>query len=327
MSTIITAQMVNELRGATGAGLLDCKKALTEANGSVADATTILRKKLGSKLDKLSSRTTKEGLIESYIHLGGKVGVLIEINCETDFVAKNDGFTGLASQLAKLALDAGAENLDQLNALSIDGMTVAEKLVEQTGKTGEKMVVADLSLVKGEKLSSYIHAGSKIGVILSYKDGGKAGAEEFFRGVAMHIAAMKPSILNFTEFAADYVAKETESMQSQIKIENEDRTRLGKPLKTVPQFVSRLQLTPEVMAAAEDAIKAELKAEGKPEKIWDKIVPGKLERFVADNTLLDQDKCLLNQFYVLDETKTVGDAVKAFSDQAEIVSFRRVAIG
>jgi elongation factor Ts len=116
-------------------------------------------------------------------------------------------------------------------------------------------------------------------------------------------------------------------MQSQIKIENEDRTRLGKPLKTVPQFVSRLQLTPEVMAAAEDAIKAELKAEGKPEKIWDKIVPGKLERFVADNTLLDQDKCLLNQFYVLDETKTVGDAVKAFSEQAEIVSFRRVAIG
>ncbi len=83
---------------------------------------------------------------------------------------------------------------------------------------------------------------------------------------------MKPSILNYTEFDADYVAKETESMQSQIKIENEDRTRLGKPLKTVPQFVSRLQLTPEVMAAAEATIKAELKAEGKPEKIWDKIV-------------------------------------------------------
>ena len=99
MSTIITAQMVNELRGATGAGLLDCKKALTEANGSVADATTILRKKLGSKLDKLSSRTTKEGLIESYIHLGGKVGVLIEINCETDFVARNDDFKSFVRDL------------------------------------------------------------------------------------------------------------------------------------------------------------------------------------------------------------------------------------
>jgi len=99
MSTIITAHMVNELRGATGAGLLDCKKALTEANGSVADATTILRKKLGSKLDKLSSRTTKEGLIESYIHLGGKVGVLIEINCETDFVARNDDFKSFVRDL------------------------------------------------------------------------------------------------------------------------------------------------------------------------------------------------------------------------------------
>jgi len=99
MSTPITAQMVNELRGATGAGLLDCKKALTEANGSVPEAMTILRKKLGSKLDKLSTRTTKEGLIESYIHLGGKVGVLIEVNCETDFVARNDNFRAFVRDL------------------------------------------------------------------------------------------------------------------------------------------------------------------------------------------------------------------------------------
>ena len=99
MSTPITAQMVNELRGVTGAGLLDCKKALTEANGNIAEATTILRKKLGSKLDKLSTRTTKEGLIESYIHVGGKVGVLIEVNCETDFVARNDDFRAFVRDL------------------------------------------------------------------------------------------------------------------------------------------------------------------------------------------------------------------------------------
>lgn len=99
MSTLITAQMVNELRGASGAGLLDCKKALTEANGNVPEAMTILRKKLGSKLDKLSTRTTKEGLIESYIHLGGKVGVLIEVNCETDFVARNDEFRAFVRDL------------------------------------------------------------------------------------------------------------------------------------------------------------------------------------------------------------------------------------
>jgi elongation factor Ts len=206
-------------------------------------------------------------------------------------------------------------------------MTVAEKLVEQTGKIGEKIVVSELYRLKGDRLSSYIHAGSKIGVLLSFKDGGKPGADEFFRGVAMHIAAMKPSILHYSEFDPAFVANETESMANRIKIENEDLTRLGKPLKTVPQYVSRLQLTPEVMKAAEDAIKEVLKAEGKPEKIWDKIVPGKLDRFVADNTLLDQDRCLLNQFYVLDETKTVEAAVKAFADSAGIVAFRRVAIG
>src|SRR3954466_8908041 len=99
MSTPISAQMVSDLRAKTGAGLLECKKALTEANGNVEEAITILRKKLGSKLDKLSSRATKEGLIESYIHVGGKVGVLIEVNCETDFVARNEDFRAFVKDL------------------------------------------------------------------------------------------------------------------------------------------------------------------------------------------------------------------------------------
>src|SRR3954468_9755428 len=99
MSTPISAQMVSDLRAKTGAGLLECKKALTEANGQVEEAITILRKKLGSKLDKLSSRATKEGIIESYIHVGGKVGVLIEVNCETDFVARNEDFKALVRNI------------------------------------------------------------------------------------------------------------------------------------------------------------------------------------------------------------------------------------
>lgn len=98
-TTLISARMVADLREKTGAGLLDCKKALTEANGNVDEAVTLLRKKLGSKLDKLASRATKEGVIESYIHLGGKVGVLIEVNCETDFVARNDGFRAFVKDL------------------------------------------------------------------------------------------------------------------------------------------------------------------------------------------------------------------------------------
>jgi len=323
----ISATAVADLRKQTGAGLMDCKKALQESNGDYEGALEYLRKKGQKVAEKVADRDTTEGCVVTILSDDKTTGVVLALCCQTDFVAKNEGFTELANRIGKLAFEHNAENVEQLNALSIDGMTVAEKLVEQTGKIGEKIVVSELYRLKGDRLSSYIHAGSKIGVLLSFKDGGKPGADEFFRGVAMHIAAMKPSILHYSEFDPAFVANETESMANRIKIENEDLTRLGKPLKTVPQYVSRLQLTPEVMKAAEDAIKDVLKAEGKPEKIWDKIVPGKLDRFVADNTLLDQDRCLLNQFYVLDETKTVEAAVKAFADSAGIVAFRRVAIG
>ena len=323
----ISATAVADLRKQTGAGLMDCKKALQESNGDYEGALEYLRKKGQKVAEKVADRDTTEGCVVTILSDDKTTGVVLALCCQTDFVAKNEGFTELANRIGKLAFEHKAENVEQLNALSIDGMTVAEKLVEQTGKIGEKLVVSELYRLKGDRLSSYIHAGSKIGVLLSFKDGGKPGADEFFRGVAMHIAAMKPSILHYSEFDPAFVANETESMANRIKIENEDLTRLGKPLKTVPQYVSRLQLTPEVMKAAEDAIKEVLKAEGKPEKIWDKIVPGKLDRFVADNTLLDQDRCLLNQFYVLDETKTVEAAVKAFADSAGIVAFRRVAIG
>ncbi|MCU0716842.1 MAG: translation elongation factor Ts [Pirellula sp.] len=326
MSTI-SASDVAELRKQTGAGLMDCKKALQESNGDYEGALDYLRKKGQKVAEKRADKSATEGCVITAVDASKTKGIVLALCCETDFVAKNEGFTDLAKRLVQLALDNNVESVEQLNALTIDGMTVAEKLVEQTGKTGEKMVVSELYQLSGDKVATYIHAGSKIGVLLSFKDGGKPGADEFFRGVAMHIAAMKPTILNYTEFDAEFVAKETESMRARIITENEDRARLGKPLKTVPQFVSRLQLTPEVMAAAEEAIKAELRAEGKPEKIWDKILPGKIDRFVADNTLLDQERCLLNQFYVLDETKTVDAAIKAFGDQAQIVAYRRVAIG
>lgn len=325
--TTISASDVAELRKQTGAGLMDCKKALQEANGDYEGALDYLRKKGQKVAEKRADKDVSEGCVVTLIDSAGTTGVVLGLCCETDFVAKNEQFVDLAKRLAQLALDHKVESPAQLNALTIDGMTVEARLVDQTGKTGEKIVVSELYLLSGEKLATYIHAGSKIGVLLSFKDGGKAGADEFFRGVAMHIAAMKPSIMSYTEFDPAMVAKETEAMQNQIKVENEDRARLGKPLKTVPQFVSRLQLTPAVMKAAEDAIKAELTAEGKPEKIWDRILPGKLDRFVADNTLLDQERCLLNQFFVIDEAKTVDAAIKAFSENAQILAFRRIGIG
>lgn len=321
----ISAKDVSELRKATGAGMMDCKKALEESGGDFDGALDYLRKKGQKVAAKRADRDAKEGVVVALTDASGKKGVVMALSCETDFVAKNDDFIAFATKIAQLGLDKDIDSKEDLVALELDGAPISEKLVERTGTIGEKIEVSQFQKLEGDNLSTYIH-NSKIGVLLSYKDGGKDGAD-FFRSVAMHIAALKPTILHYSEFDSEFVKKETESLQGQIKIENEDRARLGKHLKTVPLFGSRMQLTPEVMAKAEEEIKAELKAEGKPEKIWDKIVPGKIDRFVADNSLLDQEFCLLNQFFALDDTKTVEQAVKEFAPEAEIVAFRRVAVG
>ncbi|MDA8744257.1 translation elongation factor Ts [Rubripirellula amarantea] len=323
----ISAKDVSDLRKSTGAGMMDCKKALEESGGDIDGALDYLRKKGKKVAEKRGDREASEGVVVA--KTDGNRSILVALCCETDFVAKNEGFIELADQIATLAMENKVDTIEALNELKIGNSTVSERLIDETGKIGEKIQISDLQVVEGDNIASYIHAGSKIGVLVSFKDGGKDGADQFFRGVAMHIAAMKPSILHPDEFDADFVQKETEALQAQINAENElnEKENLGKPVKTVPQFASRRQLTPEVMKAAEDAIKAELAAEGKPEKIWDKIVPGKLDRFVADNTLLDQERCLMSQFYALDDTKTVEAAVKEFSPEAEVVQFRRVSVG
>jgi len=323
----ISAKDVSALRKATGAGMMDCKQALQESGGDVDGALEILRKKGQKVAAKRADREANEGVVVALLDNSGQKGLLLALSCETDFVAKNEDFIAFANELAKLAMNQGVETKDQLLDLPFDGATVQEKLVERTGVIGEKIELSDFQTVTGDNLASYVHAGSKIGVLVSYRDGGSSEAPKFFRNVAMHIAAMSPSILHPEEFDEDLVAQETEALQSQIRVENEDRKRLGKTLKTVPLYASRRQLTPEVLAKAEADIKAELKAEGKPEKIWDKILPGKLERFISDNTLLDQERCLLSQTYAIDDTKTVEQAVKDFNSDAEIVEFKRVAVG
>ena len=325
----ISVKDVSELRKATGAGMMDCKQALKESDGDFEGALDYLRKKGQKVAAKRADRDANEGVVVALLNDEGTHGTLLALSSETDFVAKNEEFIAFANSLAELAASNNAATKEDVLALEIDGMTVAEKLVEKTGIIGEKIEISDFQTVNGDTIASYIHAGSKIGVLVSYKDGGNAEAPGFFRSVAMHIAAMSPSILHPSEFDEEFVKKETEALQAQITTENETNARenLGKPQKNVPKYASQRQLTPEVMAEAEEAIKAQLQAEGKPEKIWDKIVPGKLERFVQDNTLLDQERCLLSQQYALDDSKTVESAIKALSDDAEIVAFRRVAVG
>ena len=325
----ISAKAVSELRKSTGAGMMDCKEALKESGGDIDGALDWLRKKGQKVAAKRADRDANEGVVIAKTNEAGTTGIVMAVSCETDFVAKNDGFIEFANNLCQLALDKLPETKEEYLALEFEGATVAEKLVEKTGTIGEKLEISGYHKVIGEKIASYIHAGSKIGVLVNYKDGGNAEAPGFFRSVAMHIAAMAPTIMRPEELDLEFVKKETEALQAQIQAQNEvnESENLGKPIKMIPEFGSRLQMTPEVIAAAETKIKEELAAEGKPEKIWDKIVPGKLERYISDNSQLDQTYCLLSQVYALDDTKTVAQAIQDMGDNVELVEFKRVAVG
>ncbi len=142
----------------------------------------------------------------------------------------------------------------------------------------------------------------------------------------MQVASMGATSLTYKDFDPEYVAKETEARIAAIIKDNEELVRLGKTLKNVPKFVSRLQLTDEAIAEAETEAKEQLKAEGKPEKIWDRILPGKMERFISDNTTLDQEQCLLDQKFIKDEKKTVAEYVSSYGD-VEVKNFVRVTLG
>jgi elongation factor Ts len=199
----ITAAMVGELRAKTDAPMMECKKALTEANGDPVKAEELLRVKLGSKASKASSRITAEGVVATYID--GNVGAMVEINCETDFVTKNDEFIGFSKAVAKLIAEKAPADLDALNALPIEGgMTVDVKRAELIGRIGENMTIRRFKFFKTEgKLTSYLH-GTSIGVVVEF-----VGADEQVgKDVAMHIAAMKPVSLSSDQVPADLIEKE-----------------------------------------------------------------------------------------------------------------------
>ncbi|AMD85805.1 elongation factor Ts [Capnocytophaga haemolytica] len=314
----ITAAEVNKLRQATGAGMMDCKQALVEAEGDFDKAIEILRKKGQKVAAKRADRDSSEGAVIAKVSADSKKGAIVSLNCETDFVAKNESFVALAKDLAELALNLNSK--DELLAANYNGITVAEKLTEQTGVIGEKIEIGAFEKLEAPFVGSYIHHGNKIAALV----GLSAANAEVAKNVAMQVAAMGAEVLSYKEFDAAYVAKETEARIAAIIKDNEELARLGNPLKHVPEYVSYAQLTPEVLAKAEAAIKEELKAEGKPEKIFDKIVPGKLQRYIADNTTLDQEKALLDQVYISDESKKVSEYVAA--NGVEVVGFKRVAL-
>jgi elongation factor Ts len=198
----ITAAMVGELRAKTDAPMMECKKALTEADGDMAKAEEILRVKLGSKASKAASRVTAEGVVAA--HIAGGVGALVEVNCETDFVSKNDDFLNFTKQIAQMVADKNPGDVAALSALAMDGKTVDEVRSALIGKIGENMSIRRFQRFQTtSKLVSYLH-GTRIGVMVEY-DGAD---EQVGKDVAMHIAAMKPVALSSKDVPAELIEKE-----------------------------------------------------------------------------------------------------------------------
>jgi elongation factor Ts len=269
----ITAAMVKELREATGAGMMDAKKALTETDGDFEAAVDWLRTKGLAKAAKKSGRTAAEGLVAVAVAAG--TGVAVEVNSETDFVAKNAEFQGMAAAIAEAAL--GAADLDALNATQINGTPVETVITDAIAKIGENMALRRMTKLDGQTVVSYVHNAAvpgmgKIGVLVAIN----GTDESFARQVAMHVAAVNPAALNEEAVDPEMVAKER---QVQIDIARES---------------------------------------GKPDAVIEKMIDGRMKKFLADITLV-------NQAFVINPDLTVGAAAKEAG--VEITGFVRLEVG
>ena len=219
----ITAAEVNKLRKATGAGMMDCKKALVEAEGDFDKAIEILRKKGQKVAAKRADRESSEGAAIAKVNADNNQGVVISLNCETDFVAKNESFVQLANDLANIAL--GVDSKDSFLAADFNGMSVSEKLTEQTGVIGEKIEIGSFEKLSAPFVGSYIHAGNKIATLVGLS-AAVDGAAEAAKDVAMQAAAMNPVALNEEGVDQSVIDKEIEIAKDQLRQEGKPEAML-----------------------------------------------------------------------------------------------------
>lgn len=223
----ITASMVKELREKTDAPMMECKKALTEAGGDMARAEEILRVKLGTKAGKAATRVTAEGVVGIWLADDRKLGAIVEVNCETDFVARNDDFLAFVDELAGLVASAAPADVAALSALPMGASTVEATRTELVGRIGENMSIRRFARVAAEgRLASYVHGGSKIGVLIDVDGGDEALAKD----LAMHVAASKPRALSKSGVPADDVERERSIAQQKA-------AESGKPAEIVAKMV------------------------------------------------------------------------------------------
>ncbi len=271
----ITAAEVNKLRKMTGAGMMDCKKALVEAEGDFEKAVDVLRKKGQKVAAKRADRASTEGVSVAKINDDKTRGVVISLNCETDFVAKNDDFVKLAKQLGDVALNYDSK--DAFMAAPFENGTVADKVMEQTGVIGEKIEIGDFKALEAGFVGSYVHANNKIATLVGLSEV-VDGVDEVAHNIAMQVAAMAPVALNEDGVSKDVIEKEIEIAKEQLR------------------------------------------NEGKPENMLDKIAQGKLKKFFKENTLV-------NQMYIKDNKTSVADYVKSHHAGLTVTGFQRLALG
>ena len=269
----ITAALVKELRDMTGAGMMDAKKALTENDGNMEAAVDWLRTKGLSKAAKKADRVAAEGLVSIAVD-GGK-GVAVEVNSETDFVAKNSDFQAMVKDITSAALDAA--DVEALKTASVNGKTVADMITDNVAKIGENMSVRRLAKIEGESVAAYVHNAAaegmgKIGVLVALK----GSNDEFGRQAAMHIAAINPASL------------------------------------------SEADLDPAIVEKEKSVLTEQARESGKPENVIEKMIEGRMKKFFAEVTLL-------NQSFVINPAPTVGAAAKEAG--VEILGFIRMEVG
>lgn len=223
----ITAVMVRELRDKTDAPMMECKKALTEAAGDLAKAEDILRIKLGNKASKASTRVAAEGIVAVFVARDAKLGAIIEVNCETDFVAKNEDFLGYAGKAAELVASGNPRDVAALSSMALDGTSVEEARKALIGKIGENVSLRRFSRVSATgRLATYIHGGAKVGVLLDITGGDDVLAKD----IAMHIAAIKPMALSKADIPADLIKRERDIAAAKA-------AESGKPANIVEKMI------------------------------------------------------------------------------------------
>jgi len=274
VTTTITAAEINKLRQQTGAGMMDCRKALIESDGDFEAAIDYLRKK-GQKVAALrGDREAKEGVVIAKTTNDNKIGYIINVSCETDFVSKNAEYIAFAKSIMDAAITNKVNNVEELNKVKLGNETIADKLNEQIAKIGEKISVSKFEKVEAPYVAAYIHGSYRMGVLVGFnKENEEAGKD-----VAMQIAAMNPIAVDQSE-----VPTETIERERNIAIE-------------------------------------QIKAEGKPAEMAEKIAAGKVNKFFKESTLIAQA-------FVKDSNKSVGDYLKTLDPDLKVLSFKRVALG